>query len=82
MLARKRNSLRRESWYREEMGHLAAEIQKLRQLLHASQESEVRVVGKAEAMKVELKKSAKTLFWEFISSKTYVCGWGVTTINY
>ena len=72
MLARKRNGLRRESWYREEMGRLAAEIQKLQQLLHTSQESEV--VGKAEAMKVELQKSAKTLFWGFISSKSYVCG--------
>ena len=56
MLACERSGLRRESRYREETGRLAAEIQKLRQLLHASQDSEARVVGKAEAMKVELEE--------------------------
>ena len=35
---------------------LAAEIQELRQLLHASQESKARVVGEVEAMKRELEE--------------------------
>ena len=45
-----------ESRYRGEMGRLAAEIQELRQLLNASQESEARVVGEAEAIKGELEE--------------------------
>ena len=45
-----------ESRYLGETGSLAAEIQELRQLLHASQESEAKVVGEAEAMKGELEK--------------------------
>ena len=45
-----------ENRYRGETKRLAAEIQELRQLLHASQESEARVVGEAEAMKGELEE--------------------------
>ena len=45
-----------ESRYRGETERLAAEIQELRQLLHASQESEARVVGEAEAIKRELEE--------------------------